>query len=76
LFKNMPNLANLNLQEAQLTHIKQNDFEGLTNLHSLHLTRNHITQIKAGAFQNTPNLKSLYLDLDEQASLLDLLALQ
>ena len=68
LFKNMPNLANLNLQKVQLTHIKQNDFEGLTNLHSLHLTHNHITQIKAGAFQNTPNLKLLYLDLVGQAS--------
>jgi len=71
LFKNMPNLAYLNIQEAQLTRIKQNDFEGLTNLHALHLTHNHITQIDAGAFQNTPNLKLLYLDLAGQVSSLD-----
>ena len=71
LFKNMPNLANLNIQEAQLTRIKQNDFEGLTNLHYLHLTHNHITQIDAGAFLNTPNLKHLYFDLTAQTSNLD-----
>lgn len=71
LFKNMPNLANLNLQEAQLTRIKQNDFEGLTNLQFLHLTHNQITQIDAGAFQNTPNLKRLYFDLAGQDSNLD-----
>lgn len=62
LFKNMPHLANLNLQQTQLTQLKQNDFAGLSNLHFLHLSGNDITHIDPGTFNNTPNLKELYLD--------------
>ncbi|CAG2255466.1 unnamed protein product [Mytilus edulis] len=62
LFKNMPHLANLNLQQTQLTQIGQNDFEGLSNLQFLHLSGNEITHIDPGTFNNTPSLKELYLD--------------
>ncbi|VDH91816.1 Hypothetical predicted protein [Mytilus galloprovincialis] len=62
LFKTMPHLANLNLQQTQLTRIGQNDFVGLSNLQFLHLSGNDITHIDPGTFNNTPSLKELYLD--------------
>ncbi|XP_063428014.1 slit homolog 3 protein-like [Mytilus trossulus] len=62
LFKNMPHLANLNLQQTQLTRIGQNDFVGLSNLQFLHLSGNEITHIDPGTFNKTPSLKELYLD--------------
>lgn len=64
LFQNMPNLANLNLQQTQLTTIEQNTFSGLQGLHSLHLSGNDNLNIHKGAFNMTPNLKELFIDID------------
>ncbi|XP_059185883.1 asporin [Centropristis striata] len=51
----------LDLQNNDITEIKENDFKGLHKLHGLFLINNKISKIHPKAFRNMAHLRLLYL---------------
>ncbi|KAI4881104.1 hypothetical protein NFI96_024793, partial [Prochilodus magdalenae] len=51
----------IDLQNNDITEIKEDDFKGLNNLYALFLVNNRISKIHPKAFQNLDKLQLLYL---------------
>ncbi|XP_066528634.1 asporin [Hoplias malabaricus] len=51
----------IDLQNNDITEIKEDDFKGLTNLYALFLVNNRISKVHPKAFKNMDKLQLLYL---------------
>ncbi|XP_013870760.1 asporin [Austrofundulus limnaeus] len=55
----------IDLQNNDITEIKENDFKGLSRLHGLFLINNKISKIHPKAFRNMDHLRLLYLSYNQ-----------
>lgn len=62
LFRQAPNLKNINLESNRLEEVPPNKFKGLSQLQLLCLDHNRLQALSAGVFEGLLNLKTFYLD--------------
>ncbi|XP_051551401.1 asporin-like [Myxocyprinus asiaticus] len=70
--KDIPaNTVLIDLQNNDITEIKEDDFKGLVNLYALFLLNNQISKVHPKAFRNMDKLKILHLSYNELTQIPD-----